>query len=132
MIEFIEIKKGKIVENNEKVFDIEVEKDNSFVLENGIVAHNCLTRKQTGVGRPQFSTIVECADAAHQVGVMVFYEDNDWLDIVRVSVVNEKCQKLSLEQKLYLARLGSMRVITLKNKLLRIEKEIEEQLNKKN
>ena len=28
MIEFIEIKKGKIVENNEKVFDIEVEKDN--------------------------------------------------------------------------------------------------------
>ena len=30
MIEFIEIKKGKIVENNEKVFDIEVEKDNSF------------------------------------------------------------------------------------------------------
>lgn len=71
MIEFIEIKKGKIVENNEKVFDIEVEKDNSFVLENGVVAHNCLTRKQTGVGRPQFTTVVECADAAHQVGGMV-------------------------------------------------------------
>ena len=32
---------------------------------------NCLTRRQTGVGRPQFSTIVECADAAHQVGGMV-------------------------------------------------------------
>lgn len=31
---------------------------------------NCLTRKQTGVGRPQFSTIVECAEAAHQVGGM--------------------------------------------------------------
>lgn len=31
----------------------------------------CLTRKQTGVGRPQFSAIVECADAAHQVGGMV-------------------------------------------------------------
>lgn len=31
----------------------------------------CLTRKQTGVGRPQFSTIVECADAAHQVGGMI-------------------------------------------------------------
>ena len=28
----------------------------------------CLTRKQTGCGRPQFSAIVECADAAHQVG----------------------------------------------------------------
>ena len=31
----------------------------------------CLTRKQTGCGRPQFSAIVECADAAHQVGGMV-------------------------------------------------------------
>lgn len=31
----------------------------------------CLTRKQTGVGRPQFSAVVECADAAHQVGGMV-------------------------------------------------------------
>lgn len=28
----------------------------------------CLTRKQTGVGRPQLSTIMECADACHQVG----------------------------------------------------------------
>jgi hypothetical protein len=64
-------------------------------------------------------------------GVMVFYEDSDWLDIVRVSAVNEKCFKLSIEQKLYLARLGSMRVLTLKKKVLRIEKEIEEQLNKK-
>ena len=32
---------------------------------------NCLTRRQTGVGRPQFSAIVECADAAHQVGGMI-------------------------------------------------------------
>lgn len=31
----------------------------------------CITRKQTGVGRPQLSTILECADAAHQVGGMV-------------------------------------------------------------
>ncbi len=31
----------------------------------------CLTRKQTGVGRPQFSMIIECADAAHQVGGMI-------------------------------------------------------------
>lgn len=30
----------------------------------------CITRKQTGVGRPQLSTIIECADAAHQVGGM--------------------------------------------------------------
>ena len=31
----------------------------------------CLTRKQTGVGRPQLSAVVECADAAHQVGGMI-------------------------------------------------------------
>ena len=31
----------------------------------------CLTREQTGCGRPQFSAVVECADAAHQVGGMV-------------------------------------------------------------
>lgn len=63
-------------------------------------------------------------------GVMVFYEDSDWLDIVRVSAVNEKCFKLSIEQKLYLARLGSMRVLTLKKKVLRIEKEMEEHSGK--
>ena len=28
----------------------------------------CLTRRQTGCGRPVISTITECADAAHQVG----------------------------------------------------------------
>ena len=31
----------------------------------------CITRKQTGCGRPQWSAVVECADAAHQVGGMV-------------------------------------------------------------
>lgn len=28
----------------------------------------CITRSKTGVGRPQASTIIECADACHQVG----------------------------------------------------------------
>lgn len=28
---------------------------------------NCTTRKITGVGRPQFSTVIECAEAAHAV-----------------------------------------------------------------
>lgn len=28
----------------------------------------CLTRSQTGVGRPQLSAVIECANAAHQVG----------------------------------------------------------------
>lgn len=31
----------------------------------------CTTRKLTGVGRPQFSAILECADAAHGVGGLV-------------------------------------------------------------
>lgn len=31
----------------------------------------CITRKQTGCGRPQFSAIIECSDAAHQVGGMI-------------------------------------------------------------
>lgn len=31
----------------------------------------CITRSQTGVGRPQLSTILECADAAHGVGGMI-------------------------------------------------------------
>lgn len=31
----------------------------------------CLTRKQTGCGRPQLSAVIECADAAHQIGGMV-------------------------------------------------------------
>lgn len=71
MIEFVEIKKSKIIHNDKKVYDIEVDKDHTFVVGDGYIAHNCLTRKQTGVGRPQFSTIIECADASHQVGGMI-------------------------------------------------------------
>lgn len=31
----------------------------------------CTTRKQTGVGYPQLSAVLECADAAHGLGGMV-------------------------------------------------------------
>ena len=31
----------------------------------------CRTREKTGCGRPQLSTVIECADAAHQVGGMI-------------------------------------------------------------
>ena len=31
----------------------------------------CLTRKQTGVGMPQLSAIMECADAAHGIGGLI-------------------------------------------------------------
>lgn len=32
---------------------------------------NCTTRKETGVGRPQLSAVLECAEAAHGVGGMI-------------------------------------------------------------
>ena len=32
---------------------------------------NCITRKQTGVGRPQLSAIIDCGDAAHEIGGMI-------------------------------------------------------------
>lgn len=51
----------------EETWDIEVDcPTHSFIANNSIV-HNsvCTTRIKTGVGRPQLSTIIECADAAH-------------------------------------------------------------------
>lgn len=51
------------------VYDIEVEEDHSYcVSEQNIVVHNCTTRIKTGVGFPQLSAIIECADAAHGLG----------------------------------------------------------------
>ena len=32
---------------------------------------NCTTRKETGCGRPQFSTVLECAEAAHAIDGMI-------------------------------------------------------------
>jgi IMP dehydrogenase/GMP reductase len=52
---------------SEETWDIEVDcPTHSFIANNSIV-HNsvCTTRIKTGVGRPQLSTIIECADAAH-------------------------------------------------------------------
>lgn len=72
MIEFIEIHKSKIISNNKKTYDLEVEQDHSYNI-NGIIVHNsnCTTRKQTGVGRPQLSAVIECAEAAHAVDGML-------------------------------------------------------------
>jgi IMP dehydrogenase/GMP reductase len=55
------------------VWDIEVDcPTHSFIANNSIV-HNsaCLTRRKTGVGVPQLSTIIECADGAHGCGGMI-------------------------------------------------------------
>lgn len=34
----------------------------------GIAGSVCTTRKKTGVGYPQLSAVLECADAAHGLG----------------------------------------------------------------
>lgn len=60
-----------------------------------------------------------------KAGIIVFYEDNDWIDILKAPKPNEECVKITLEQKLYLARLGSMRVMNLKKKILKLEKLID-------
>jgi IMP dehydrogenase/GMP reductase len=49
-------------------YDLEVEEDHSYTIgENRTVVHNsvCTTRIQAGVGYPQLSAVIECADAAH-------------------------------------------------------------------
>ena len=72
MIEFIDIIKSDIKDNNQKTFDLEVNNSHSYNI-NGIIVHNsvCITRLKAGVGRPQLSTIIECADAAHQLHAYV-------------------------------------------------------------
>jgi IMP dehydrogenase/GMP reductase len=51
----------------QETWDIEVDCDTHSFIANNIVVHNsvCTTRIKTGVGRPQLSTIIECADASH-------------------------------------------------------------------
>lgn len=64
----------KLVLNEEaETWDIEVDcPTHSFVANNTIV-HNsaCTTRLKTGVGMPQLSCIMECADAAHGIGKFI-------------------------------------------------------------
>ena len=70
MIELIEINnKSEVFENDKKTYDLEVENDHSYNI-NGVIVHNsaCLTRIKTGVGVPQLSAVMECADAAHGLG----------------------------------------------------------------
>ncbi len=72
MIEFVEIHKSDTIVNNKKTYDLEVDVDHTYNI-NGIIVHNsnCTTRKETGCGRPQFSTVLECAEAAHAVDGMI-------------------------------------------------------------
>lgn len=56
-------------------------------------------------------------------GVITYRDDSKWIDIVKAPTQNKDVLKLSLEQMLYLARLGSMRVLTLKKKILDLKKQ---------
>ena len=51
----------------ETVYDIEVDNDHSFCVQNGIVVHNsaCTTRFLTGCGFPQLSCCLENSYVAH-------------------------------------------------------------------
>lgn len=52
---------------SEKVYDIEVENDHSFCVENGTIVHNsaCTTRFLTGCGVPQLSCCIENSHSSH-------------------------------------------------------------------
>jgi GMP reductase len=67
--ELVEIDILEIEPYDGYTYDLEVEEDHSYNIE-GVVVHNsvCTTRLQTGVGYPQLSAVIECADAAHGLG----------------------------------------------------------------
>lgn len=67
--ELIEIDNISYEEYNGNTYDLEVEIDHSYNIE-GIIVHNsvCTTRKIAGVGYPQLSAVLECANAAHGQG----------------------------------------------------------------
>jgi GMP reductase len=64
--ELVEIETIEEKDYNGYTYDLEVEEDHSYNVE-GIIVHNsvCTTRLVAGVGMPQLSAIMECADAAH-------------------------------------------------------------------
>ena len=64
--ELIEIETLETKSYNGYTYDLEVEEDHSYNID-GVVVHNsvCTTRLKAGVGYPQLSAIIECADAAH-------------------------------------------------------------------
>ncbi len=69
--EFIEINRIDSYEIEEElVYDLTVEDDHSYCVGDSIIVHNsgCTTRHTTGIGYPQLSAVIECADTAHGLG----------------------------------------------------------------
>jgi GMP reductase len=72
--ELIEINKiDSYQAENETVYDITVEDDHSFCVNDGIIVHNsvCTTRLVAGVGIPQFSCVLDCVKEADKFNVFV-------------------------------------------------------------
>ncbi len=70
----VEIKKiDSYKANNEVVHDLTVEDNHSYCVQDDIIVHNsgCETRPKTGVGYPQLSCVLECAEAAHGLKAFV-------------------------------------------------------------
>jgi len=67
--ELVEIDTLETESYNGYTYDLEVEDDHSYNID-GVVVHNsvCTTRLVAGVGYPQLSAVIECADAAHGLG----------------------------------------------------------------
>lgn len=59
-----------------------------------------------------------------KAGIITYYDDSKWIDIVKAPSQNKDALKLTLEQMYYLARLGSMRVLTLKRKIISMHNQI--------
>lgn len=68
LTEITEIYFSALASSDSHVYDLEVEDDHSYNIE-GTIVHNsgnaCSTRIKTGIGYPQLSAVLECADAAH-------------------------------------------------------------------
>ena len=56
-----------------ETYDLEIDCETHSFIANNTIVHNsvCTTRKQTGVGYPQLSAVMECADAAHGLGGLI-------------------------------------------------------------
>lgn len=59
---FLEIEKEECSVEDDFVYDLSVEDDESYcVSDRKIIVHNCTTYNQTGVGTPMYSLVSECA-----------------------------------------------------------------------
>lgn len=60
------------------VYDLEIDDETHSFIANNIIVHNsvCTTRLMTGVGVPQLSAVIECADAAHGLDGKIIADGN--------------------------------------------------------